>query len=102
MFNQKDKTNMVTIDHIMSELSMQTAMDDPTDTVWYIDSDESLLLMVHPDYGLVLYNDEMHILGIFDREQEGELINLLDGWSIYAQSKCWREIGIDQVDYVIV
>lgn len=101
MFNQKDKTSLVTLDYILAELSMLSATDDPSDTVWYIDSDESLLLTVHPKYGLVFYNDEMQTIGIYDREQESEMLNLLDDWSIYSDSKVWREIGIDQIDYVV-
>ncbi len=103
MFNQKNKVNLVTFDYILAELARLSVgsfiTDDPSDTVWYLNSDESLMIMAHPAYGLVFYNDEMHIVGMFTSKQEDSILNMLDDWSIYGDSKVWREIGIDQVDF---
>ncbi|AKY02282.1 hypothetical protein AEO54_361 [Vibrio phage vB_VorS-PVo5] len=103
MFNQKDKATLIlSLNTILGSIALISTNEDPSLTVWYIDSDESLLLMVHPKYGVVLYNDEMHIMGIFDRNEEGELLDLLDDWGYDKSSMVWREIGIDQIDYEIV
>ncbi|QKE60870.1 hypothetical protein KRONOS_215 [Vibrio phage Kronos] len=99
MFNLKEKTLLLSLDTILDALPLNNIVDDPSETIWYLDNDESIIMMAHPHYGIVFYNDEMHILGIHDRRERDAMLELLNGWGYDDRSMVWREIGIDQIDY---
>lgn len=98
MFNCKEKSLKLSFDTILGSLKLDNP-DDPSETVWYIDNDESIVMVVHPRYGVVFYNDEMLILGIYQRTAINSMLDLIDGWDYDNTSQVWREIGIDQIDY---
>ncbi|QKN84671.1 hypothetical protein KNV05_gp103 [Vibrio phage River4] len=99
MFNQKEKSVLLSLDTILGSLNLDSTNEDPSETLWYLDIDESVIMVVHPAYGVTFFNDEMHILGLYDRRERGAILDLLDGWSYDHDSMVWREIGIDQIDY---
>lgn len=103
-FNCKETPTLISLDSIIAEARniMGFTADDPTNTVWYIESDSQLALVVHPVYGMMFYSDEMHILGACELDCIGELSSLLDDYGIEKDHPVWRDIGIDQVDYHFV
>lgn len=99
MFNCKEKSVLLSLNTILESIKLDSTNEDPSETIWYIANDESIIMMVHPRYGLVFYNDEMHIVGMFERNDMEGIEDLLNDFDIHEESHYWHEIGIDQVDY---
>ena len=102
-FNCKETPTLLSLNSIIAEARKQPNFsEDPDHTVWYIENDTHLAVMVHPNYGIVFYNDEMKIEGLCELDCIGEMEGMLDTYGIEVTSMVWREIGIDQVDFRFV
>lgn len=102
-FNCKDTPTLISLQSIIDEARKISGFDeDPANTVWYIESDSQLAVMVHPAHGIAFYNDQMDMEGFCDLDCIGELEWMLDNYGIDKGHPVWREIGIDQVDFHFV
>lgn len=104
-FNLKEKTPLLSLNSIM-ELARDVGTKDydPDNTLWYIEKDSQLAIMIHPAYGMMLYNDEMRVMAWSSVHSTlaSEVVSLLDDYGLERDSEVWLEIGIDQVDYTPV
>ncbi len=102
-FNCKETPTMISLQSIVAEARKIGGFTlDPDNTVWYIENDSQLAVMVHPAYGMMFYNDQMNIEGVCELDCIGELDEMLNNYGIDPNDPVWRDIGIDQVDYHFV
>lgn len=104
MFNLKAKTPLLSLNLIMSNARDTGGSEyDPTNTLWYLENDSQLAIMVHPAYGMVFYNDEMHVIELCSSFNDFAVVEcILNDYGLVRDSEVWLEIGIDQVDYHFV
>lgn len=100
-FNCKETPTLISLDSIINEARKNGSFgrEDPANTVWYIENDSQLAVMVHPAYGMMFYNYDMEVMGYCELDCIGEIYSMLNDHGIEDDDPVWQQIGIDQVDY---
>ncbi|QQO38360.1 hypothetical protein VPG01_002 [Vibrio phage VPG01] len=100
-FNCNETPTLLSLDSIvlMTKEDGNSFSEDPENTVWYIDTNTELAVMVHPAFCMMFYNSDMGIEGMCDLDCVTDLSAMLDNYGRDTSSMVWREIGIDQVDF---
>ncbi|AUG85210.1 hypothetical protein FDJ20_gp103 [Vibrio phage Thalassa] len=101
-FNCKETPTLISLDSIIAEARKIIDEESPENTVWYIENDSQLAVMVNPAYGIMFYNDQMNIEGLCNLGNNASIDFILNGYGLTTNDPVWREIGIDQVDYHFV
>ncbi|AFB83987.1 hypothetical protein F404_gp130 [Vibrio phage pVp-1] len=103
-FNCNETPTLLSLDSIVRYVKEERSsfVEDPESTIWYIDADNELAVMVHPAFCMMFYNSDMGIEGMCDLDCVTDLSAMLDNYGLDTSSMVWREIGIDQIDYHFV
>lgn len=100
-FNCTETPTLLSLDSIIlaTKEDGNSFNEDPENTVWYIDNDSQLAVMIHPAYCMMFYNSDMGIEGYCDLDELANLSDMLDNYGLETNSMVWREVGIDKVDF---
>lgn len=97
MFNRVDKTKLGALPEVLAHMEI-----DSENTLCYISEHLDLLLTVSRNYGAVLYDKEMSIIGIYTDSLLETISHDVEAYGYDSELDMWQYIGIDAVDYRVL